>query len=632
MPSMHWAHLAPAHTLRCSFLLASLLGASPWAAAQLLKPLPGTQLQVQQLAKPSQDPAPVAVQVSGTPTTAVVSWTAPPQSVTQGSLTPPPGTTVALAQTIKPSGAPLQTPAVLVERLMPNAAPIRLALATPDATQARDPGPLTPGRAVTYRVTLTNAQGASGAREASFTPPPPRDPAAVSATVTADGSVILSWQEVPGVLSYQITGVALPAPVIVNRATEWRSIRLPPGPRQWKVASVYEPGGVLTAASAWTAVMSQSMPTSTRPFLSMPNGAGSLDESAAAYDAQCASSKSAAGPNATCLDVKSFLSLSSNWRQSYDSLYNVQYGSGDFIAPTWPSVAFADLHDLGVGRRVNCTPIGNAVSRGTLCWATSHGLPAAPGQPTSGSALASAGEQGVDIKSLNVIVTSAQGAFFGTWEYLPGRLLNFPNGAFARESAFVDASYKRYLTPLDSQGQKSVPTACLSCHGGRYDPSRKLVVGASLLPLVPAQLSFSSPQARMQSEEDIRRINHLILESNPAPAVRAQISALYNGTPTVARTPANDAAVPPAWAMQPGLYRQVIAPYCGSCHFAQTGPLHFGSFANLMDNKQRIQKAVCTDFTMPHSEVSFRRFWSGGGAVSLPGLLSTVLGFTACPQ
>ena len=616
----------PARTLRCGLLLAGLLAASPWVAAQLLKPLPGTQLQIQQLAKTDQGPAPVAVQVTGTPTTAMVSWTAPTQSLMQGRLLAPLTTTLPLARSVKPGSMAVQAPTVMVERLVPNAEPIRLALATPDATQVRDPGPLTPGRTVTYRVTLTDAKGATGAREASFTPPP-RDPAGLSATVAADGSVILTWHEMPGVLSYQITGVALPAPVIVNRATEWRSTRLPPGPRQWKVASVYEPGGVLTAASAWPAVMSQSMPTPTRPFLSMPNGAGSLDESAAAYDAQCASSKGAADPNATCLDVKSFLNLSSNWGQSYDS----QYGGG-FIAPTWPSVAFADLHDLGVGRRVNCTPIGNAVSRGTLCWATSHGLPAAPGQQTSGSALASAGEQGVDIKSLNVIVTSAQGAFFGTWAYLPGRLLNSPSGAFARESAFVDASHKRYLTALDSQGQKSVPTACLSCHGGRYDPSRKLVVGASLLPLVPAQLSFSSPQARMQSEEDIRRINHLILESNPAPAIRAQISALYNGTPAAARTPANDTAVPPGWAMQPGLYRQVIAPYCGSCHFAQTGPLHFGSFANLVDNKQRIQKAVCTDFTMPHSEVSFRRFWSDGGAVSLPGLLSTALGYTACAQ
>ena len=95
---------------------------------------------------------------------------------------------------------------------------------------------------------------------------------------------------------------------------------------------------------------------------------------------------------------------------------------------------------------------------------------------------------------------------------------------------------------------------------------------------------------------------------------------------------ANDAAVPSGWASQAGLYRQVIAPYCGTCHFSQTGMLHFGTYANLLANKQRVQRAVCTDFSMPHSEQGFRRFWTEGGSVSLPGLLSTVLGYPKCSQ
>jgi len=236
-----------------------------------------------------------------------------------------------------------------------------------------------------------------------------------------------------------------------------------------------------------------------------------------------------------------------------------------------------------------------------------------------------------DIKSVNIIITSAQGAFFGTWESARP-IVTRTDTATEREDAFVDTSGKRYLTALDSQGLKSVPNACLSCHGGRYDATRKIVVGASLLPLIPANLTFSSPQARANSQEQIRRINQIILDSNPAPAINTQISTLYNGTPGTPGTPANDAAVPPGWAAQPGLYRQVIAPYCGTCHFAQTGPLNFATFANVQANKQRIQKAVCVDYSMPHSEQGLRRFWTDGGTVSLPGMLSTVLGFPKCPQ
>ena len=101
--------------------------------------------------------------------------------------------------------------------------------------------------------------------------------------------------------------------------------------------------------------------------------------------------------------------------------------------------------------------------------------------------------------------------------------------------------------------------------------------------------------------------------------------------PTRIGVRANDFAVPPGWVAQRGLYQQVIAPYCGSCHFAQSGALCFGSWAEVQQLKQAIQRVVCTDFTMPHSEILFRKFWTQTGAVS-PGLLSTSLGFPKCRQ
>jgi hypothetical protein len=270
-----------------------------------------------------------------------------------------------------------------------------------------------------------------------------------------------------------------------------------------------------------------------------------------------------------------------------------------------------------------------------VCWATNHGVArtAKAGEVIPGAEFAGWAEGGGDTRSLSLIAMSGNGtAFFGVFEY-PGDFgqIAQTSGPLVRESTYASSAKPMTGTVLDTQGRKGVPHACLSCHGGRYDPQRRLVVGASLLPLLPAQLTFTSPQARAASEESMRRINQIVLESTPSPALRAQITALYGGSPTVTGTRAIDTAVPAGWTQQAGLYRQVIEPYCSACHFAQTGPLNFGSWANLLQNKQAVQRSVCTDFTMPHSEVSFRRFWSEGGAVSLPGLLSTVLGFSKCP-
>jgi cytochrome c553 len=184
---------------------------------------------------------------------------------------------------------------------------------------------------------------------------------------------------------------------------------------------------------------------------------------------------------------------------------------------------------------------------------------------------------------------------------------------------------------LDSQGRKGVPHACLSCHGGHYDAMSKQVIGASLLPVVPARLQFGQG-ARSKEEESIRRINQIILQSNPAPGIVDLINAMYNGAPNTPGATANDAAVPSGWSSQPGLYRQVVLPYCASCHSAQRGPVNFRSWGNMQQNKNAVQRSVCQDFTMPHSEVLFRRFWTEGGGVSLPGLLSTSLGFPTCRQ
>lgn len=571
-----------------------------------------------------------SVRVSGGPTSAVVTWTVNPltldPSVVQPRLTTAPLLSSAAAKATTKAGTAGAAPGVVVERLAPGAAPVRLALAPNDPAKAVDAGPLRPGVAVTYRVTVTDAGGKSSAMESPYTPPLPRDPQGLVATVAANGVVTLTWQPVPDAVGYQITGTALAAPVKVTYTTQWTSpTPTRPGAQQWKVASIYEPGGVLTPATTWSAVMSHTVPVPTRPFLFLPNGAGDAATSAAAYQQQCGEG----GGGTTgfgCTTPVWFLGVSPSWDRAWGSTL----GTGR-VPPDWPIASFADLNDLGLGRRVNCMPLSGKPLNGVLCWATSHGHPPGTGAAPNGTQLALAAEQVRDVKSLNVIMMTSRGSFFGTYEAPPGFALH-GRDPFEIETSYAEGATQRFNTTLDSQGPKFVPQACLSCHGGRYDVNRRIVIGASLLPLVPSHLTFSSPQARSANEEAIRRINRIILDTNPAPAIRDQITALYNGNPDAAGTPANDNAVPAGWAAQPGLYRQVVAPFCGTCHFAQTGPLNFASFANLQQHRQRVQRAVCADFSMPHSEQGLRRFWSQGGIVSLPGLLSTALGYSKCPE
>lgn len=564
--------------------------------------------------RPVAEVGPANVYVSGTPTTALVKWTVPGATIVNAA----PGAPALPQRRTKLPGASTSaaTASTLVERLVPNGAPVRLALASPDATRADDPGPLTPGQAVTYRVTLTDARGATGSREATYTSPLPLDPASLTATVQADGSIVLTWPEVPGVAVYQIkvSDSRMSNPVVVRAATQWRSARLDATPRRWTVNSVYEPGGTLTRPDNWPSTESKGtsnvgLPTPRLQFLLLPNGAGSHADAEAHYRTRCSD---ALMPGSLCT-AAGFIRGATNWEDAWANSRERERNT----PAAWPVAVFVNTLDLGVGRRVNCTPRQNGK---TLCWATSHAGAYAP----SG-----------DPKSLSIIIMGDDNAFFASWEWDGGELpeendflgpLWWTGSASDVEHSYANHASLRSGAVLDSQGRKGVPHACLSCHGGTYNLATRQVVGASLLPVVPSRIRAD----RATQEEPIRRINQIILQSGPAPGIVDQIQSLYNGGVNTPGAVANDNAVPSGWSQQPGLYRQVIQPYCGSCHFAQRGPMNFRSWGNVLQNKDAVQRTVCVDFTMPHSEILFRRFWTEGNGVSLPGLLSTSLGFQTC--
>jgi hypothetical protein len=184
---------------------------------------------------------------------------------------------------------------------------------------------------------------------------------------------------------------------------------------------------------------------------------------------------------------------------------------------------------------------------------------------------------------------------------------------------------------LDTEGPKYIPHTCISCHGGTYNAATRKVDGASLLPLDPELLAFATPADQAAQEEKIRTINSLIVNSDPTSAIATYIRGLYGNAVNVPGTHATPDYVPQSWSPQAGFYRQVVRPYCTTCHLAAPSSWNFASWGNFQSNATLIKIAVCNAHTMPHSELQYKAFWTKNtGPLYLPGLLAATLGFPSC--
>jgi hypothetical protein len=218
--------------------------------AVLTAAVPSSATSVVRSPAPIKQPAaggdlgPFNVQLSGSPVRTSISWTLPSGSgVTNASLGTP-------QVTKKAAAAPAPGMTVVVERWTNTTwnyfawVPLNV---KPGASQTHDDYPA-PGTVPRYRVTVTDAKGATASKEVEYTVPSPRDPESINAIRQSDGSVVVSWPEVPGMTAYRVenTGVNPSVhitPTVVNRATEWRSQPLDDAKRRWVVRSVYERDG-----------------------------------------------------------------------------------------------------------------------------------------------------------------------------------------------------------------------------------------------------------------------------------------------------------------------------------------------------------------------------------------------------
>ena len=567
----------------------------------------------------SNGPAPTGLTVTGTPGTASLTWTALTGAIGYRVERAPVGSTNWLAL----------TPGQVTETKLAND---RL----PDAFGT-----------YTYRVIAYQSDGRFGAATVNFTPPNPSDPTQLRARFFAPGQVSMGWQNAPFARSYLVSGPGVPAGTTTSEPRFIVSAA-PAGVNTYNVASIFEPGGVLTAAATWPSVTVgvPAIPTPAVRMITLPNGEGSLAE----FNRHvCAAGKWVAEqlvrPNGWCdtangaakVELFPLLNLfgieagcrSSAWWCNGKRSFAPANDETDYLQWAWGrngadvlQAGFIDVADLYRHRTVGCVTRGTGPSAATLCWAMNHGGPDLGNpNPLLDSFLGSLPSFS-RTNSVSIIIHTAQDTKFFSYGL-----------SYEGCDGVVDVSERRgcmranATTKIETKDQRFLPHACLSCHGGRYEPNSGKVTGATLLALDPR--GFHHQGGRSYIEEPVRHINGIVYTSSPSRGVRTDIERMYRGLQAVMGATVDDATVPPAWAEQPNVYRQVYRPYCKSCHTTIEGPLGFTSWSDLVRERERIRRSVCAG-TMPHSEVPFWRFWTDSGAVSLPGRLLEALGYKGC--
>lgn len=207
---------------------------------------------------------------------------------------------------------------------------------------------------------------------------------------------------------------------------------------------------------------------------------------------------------------------------------------------------------------------------------------------------------------------------------------------------------------LDAEGPKDVPGVCIACHSGQYQPATRAVRNAKFLPFDLDSYSYSTAvgHTRAAQEENFRRLNAMVLATQPTPAITELINGWYHNTPSTVNTRFDGTFVPNGWrptcsasvpcksgylcsagvcledpAISPRsdpeeitVYRQVYAKYCRTCHVAMpASPLPISSYAAF--SAGAVQFRTCDQPQMPHAELTRYRFWQSNARAHLIGAI-----------
>jgi hypothetical protein len=260
--------------------------------------------------------------------------------------------------------------------------------------------------------------------------------------------------------------------------------------------------------------------------------------------------------------------------------------------------------DLGIGREMHCGTFPSGAGPGVGCWVANYGTFGGERAEAEAALLS-----GVEFATVAMVYRPPIEADGAVQFMLYG----------ADEQLAVEAV-------LDTHGDNaSVPNNCLSCHGSHasYDPLTERVRDARFLPFDPAAFGFLERDGfrRADQEDQLRRLNELVLATEPGFGSRELILGMYGEGLEVPGTVADDTFVPAGWSGAEPVYREVVAPYCRGCHASRESgggrdPLDFTDQADFVAAAATIADVVCSRgnervHRMPDAEVTQQRFWTG---------------------
>ncbi len=252
-----------------------------------------------------------------------------------------------------------------------------------------------------------------------------------------------------------------------------------------------------------------------------------------------------------------------------------------------------------------------------------------------------------------------------------------PTARFAKFYNFSSADGTRQkFVNLDGKGMKAMPGPCITCHGGRGDPLTPADAGSGLprFPLVENSVSRKrgDVQARMHGmnvgsfsysaqtgytrtdqEAKLKAFNQWMACTYPTPVPGATVTGSW-GTCTRPTAGANewqgtafelieawyggagmpqgtftDSYVPAGWSGNPGLYTNVVAPYCRTCHILRgTGnqsDLDFTTLAKFQAYADRIKAHVFDRGNMPLALIVYNDFWESSAPQTLANFINPLL-------
>ncbi len=228
---------------------------------------------------------------------------------------------------------------------------------------------------------------------------------------------------------------------------------------------------------------------------------------------------------------------------------------------------YGNLGDLRIGRDMNCVKSANG---NIACYVTNYGFPPFVNGAVNPDWVGSNNE----FPGLTQAVEDAIAGHdpFATVAMVYNRSAALNQSANAVTFYVFKGNGDRLPLPaLDAEGGKSNPRMCMACHGGTYDSGTHSVKDAQFLPFDVYYFEHSlQPGYTLDNQQEgYRQLNALVKETQPAPtpttpptAIADFIDRMYHNTvDTPGTVVTDDSYLPPGWAGQETLYKNVYRQY-----------------------------------------------------------------------